>query len=129
MSYATQKMNKAKMDKYQAKQNYCRYYFNKHGHVPGKEDLRKWSQRYDKKKRIMEEGKQDTFQDRLIYTMGIKGIKSKQLAKDLYVSKMTVCEWRNTEHYPTIPTLILLSDYLGVTLDYLLKGNKNESAV
>lgn len=51
------------------------------------------------------------------------GITQQELADKLFVSRQTVSNWENGKNYPDIPTLILISDYYSLSLDYLLKGD------
>ncbi len=49
-----------------------------------------------------------------------KGILLKELAQELHCSVGTVSNYENGVHSPDLDTLILLADYYGVSVDYLL---------
>lgn len=49
-----------------------------------------------------------------------KKLTQKQLAKIIYVSSGTICNYENNVHYPDVEKLVALADYFDVTVDYLL---------
>mgnify|MGYP002533763524 CR=1 FL=1 len=49
-----------------------------------------------------------------------KHLTQAQLAKELNVSLSIVNKWENEKKNPSVDTLILLSKYFKVTVDYLL---------
>ena len=51
-----------------------------------------------------------------------KGISQEQLAEKIGVSRQAVSKWESDVCLPEIDKVILLSDFFGVTTDYLLKG-------
>lgn len=51
-----------------------------------------------------------------------KGISQEELADKIGVSRQAVSKWESEQSSPDIEKIILLSDYFGVTTDYLLKG-------
>ncbi len=53
-----------------------------------------------------------------------KGLTQEQAAELLSVSRQTISNWENEKSYPDIISVIKMSDYYDVTLDYLLKGEK-----
>lgn len=124
MSYATDKMHRIKKNHYDAKRCYIKTFTDKHGHPPNADDLSHWEKRYAERKKRHEEriASTDSFGARLRYVMACKGITNLKLAGDIYVSKLTVASWKNNKSYPSIPTLVILSNYLDVSIDYLLKG-------
>lgn len=109
-----------------ARRMYINFYKKKHGEYPPKKALNSWSKRYDdKKKNIAERLKdQNTFAYRLRYAMALKGVKTNDIAQNVYVSQTTAVGWRNGRYMPSVDSVILLSNYLGVSIDYLLKGVK-----
>ena len=46
------------------------------------------------------------------------------LAEVLNVTRQTISNWENHKNYPDIETLILISDKFNISLDILLKGDK-----
>lgn len=56
-----------------------------------------------------------------------KGVTSYKVSKDTGVSQTALSNWRLGKSVPTTNTLQKLADYFGVTIDYLLAGNKNEN--
>lgn len=45
------------------------------------------------------------------------------VAEKLHVTRQTVSNWETGKNYPDVPTLIELSEYYDLSLDYLLKGD------
>ena len=57
------------------------------------------------------------------------GLTQTELAERLYVSNKTVSKWERGAGYPETPQLVRLADLFGVTLDTLIRGDKNGIAV
>jgi transcriptional regulator with XRE-family HTH domain len=55
-----------------------------------------------------------------------KRISQEALAGQLNVSRQAVSKWETGEGYPEMETIIMISNLFGVTLDYLMKDNKEE---
>ncbi|MCD8341729.1 MAG: helix-turn-helix domain-containing protein [Clostridiales bacterium] len=53
-----------------------------------------------------------------------KGISQEELAEQAGVSRQAVSKWESGQSTPELEKLVLLSDYFGVTTDYLLKGTE-----
>lgn len=51
------------------------------------------------------------------------GQTQQEVAEVFHVTRQTVSNWENEKNYPDIPTLIAISDYYGISLDYLMKGD------
>lgn len=57
-----------------------------------------------------------------------KKLTQKQLAKIIYVTPGTICNYENNVRYPDVEKLVALADYFDVTVDYLLgRSNANLS--
>lgn len=56
-----------------------------------------------------------------------KGIKQNDLAQILKVSQGTLSNWERGEHDPDSQSLLLLSEILEKSIDYLLGGSDNAS--
>lgn len=52
-----------------------------------------------------------------------KQISQEELAEKIYVSRQTISNWEREKSYPDIHSLLLLSVYFDVSLDYLVKGD------
>ena len=52
-----------------------------------------------------------------------RGLTQQEAAKIFHVTRQTISNWENERNYPDIPTLVAISDYYGVSLDYLMKGD------
>ncbi len=59
------------------------------------------------------------FGKRLYQLRKDKKIGQVQLAKDLHVGKATISFWETGVTQPTLPNLIAIAKYFGVTIDYL----------
>lgn len=57
------------------------------------------------------------------------GLSQEQLAEQLGVSRQAISKWESGKAVPESDTLISISKYFDVTLDYLLKENANPSEV
>lgn len=57
------------------------------------------------------------------------GLTQTELSERLYVSNKTVSKWERGAGYPETPQLVRLADLFGVTLDSLIRGEKNGIAV
>ena len=55
--------------------------------------------------------------------MGSK-LTQEQVAEKLFVSRQTISNWENEKSYPDIISVIKLSDLYSISLDELLKGDK-----
>lgn len=49
-----------------------------------------------------------------------KGIGQERLSKDLGVSKGVISMWENGLREPSMSSLIIIAQYFGVTIDYLV---------
>ena len=58
--------------------------------------------------------------DRISSALDISGKLQKELAQELGVTDNTVCYWCSGARHPNIPQLIRISEFLGVSTDYLL---------
>ena len=58
-----------------------------------------------------------------------KGLTQIQLAEELYVSDKAVSKWEQDDSCPSIDTLIMLSEYFNVSIDYILKGKTPEKEI
>ena len=52
-----------------------------------------------------------------------RGLTQQEAAKIFHVTRQTISNWENEKNYPDIPTLVAISDYYEVSLDYLMKGD------
>lgn len=50
-------------------------------------------------------------------------ISQEELADNIYVSRQTISNWETGKNYPDIHSLLLLSNFFGITLDELVKGD------
>ena len=54
-----------------------------------------------------------------------QGLTQEALAERLHVSRQTISKWENDRSYPDISSVIALSDLYAISLDELLKEDKN----
>ncbi len=64
------------------------------------------------------------FNERLQELRKRRGITQEQLAQALFVSRTAVSKWESGRGYPSIDSLIAISEFFGVTVDDLLTGNQ-----
>lgn len=67
-----------------------------------------------------------TFGNRLYELRKNSGLSQEELAELLDVSRQSVSKWESDKGYPEMTRLIFLSDYFSVSLDYLMRGEKQE---
>ncbi|WP_099469562.1 helix-turn-helix domain-containing protein [Konateibacter massiliensis] len=69
--------------------------------------------------------------DRIQNLRKSKGISQEELADKVGVSRQAVSKWESEQSLPDLEKIIIMSEYFGVTTDYILKGIepavKNES--
>ena len=56
------------------------------------------------------------------------GLSQEQLAEALNVSRQAISKWEGGSATPESDKLLALSNYFGVSLDYLLKGGAPDAA-
>ncbi|MDL2318581.1 helix-turn-helix domain-containing protein [Eubacteriales bacterium OttesenSCG-928-A19] len=64
--------------------------------------------------------------DRIHGLRKAKGISQEELADAVGVSRQAVSKWESEQSVPDIDRVIIMSEYFGVTTDYILKGVENE---
>ncbi len=69
-----------------------------------------------------------TFSERLTDLRKKSGMSQEQLAEKLGLTRQTVSKWENGQSTPELAYIAILSELLGVTTDYLIKGTQNVSA-
>lgn len=67
-----------------------------------------------------------TIADRIQTLRKARGVSQEELADRIGVSRQAVSKWESEQSSPDLEKIILLSDYFGVTTDYLLKGIEPE---
>ena len=60
--------------------------------------------------------------DRIQNLRKAKGISQEELADRVGVSRQAVSKWENEQSMPDLDKVIIMSEYFGVTTDYILKG-------
>lgn len=60
--------------------------------------------------------------DRIQYLRKSKGISQEELADKVGVSRQAVSKWESEQSTPDLEKIIILSEFFGVTTDYILKG-------
>lgn len=65
------------------------------------------------------------FSERLKKERKKQKLTQQELAERLHVSRTSISNWEVGRNYPDLETLILLSDVLSVSLDHLLKEDKD----
>ena len=65
-----------------------------------------------------------TLADRISELRRKKGISQEELAVQLGVSRQAVSKWESGQSNPETDKIVQMSEYFGVTTDYLLKGTE-----
>ena len=58
--------------------------------------------------------------DRIQYLRKTKGISQEELADKIGVSRQAVSKWESEQSMPDIDKVVIMSDYFGVTTDYII---------
>ena len=62
-----------------------------------------------------------SFANNLQFVRKQKGVSQERLAETLHVTRQAVSKWEQGLAYPEIAKAIEISNYFGVSIDYLLK--------
>lgn len=54
-----------------------------------------------------------------------RGLSQEQLADKVGVSRQAVSKWESAQSAPDLEKIIMMSEYFGVTTDYILKGSQS----
>lgn len=60
--------------------------------------------------------------DRIQTLRKMKGLSQEELAEKTGVSRQAVSKWESGQSAPDLDKIIIMSEYFGVTTDYILKG-------
>ena len=63
-----------------------------------------------------------TFGERLVELRKSKGLSQEQLAEVLDLTRQTISKWELDQSTPDLEYIVKLSDFYGVSTDYLIKG-------
>jgi len=66
------------------------------------------------------------FGEMLVNLRKTKGLSQEQLAEELNLTRQTISKWELNQSTPDINYLVRLSDFFGVTADYLIKGEEED---
>lgn len=66
----------------------------------------------------------DTINDRIFTLRTQAGISQQRLADGLNLSRRAISLWETGRRTPDIQSVLLLTDYFQVSLDYLVKGSR-----
>ena len=66
-----------------------------------------------------------SFGNRLYELRKSKNVSQEELAELLDVSRQSISKRENDKAYPEMTRLLFMSDYFGVSLDYLMRGTEN----
>ena len=74
-----------------------------------------------------------TFGERLRELRKEKGKNQEELAKIFFITKSSICKYEKDNNFPSAQLIQSMSDYFGVSVDYLLgktdKRNENKSRI
>lgn len=70
-----------------------------------------------------------TFGERLYELRKDKNISQEELAELLDVSRQSISKWENDKAYPEMTRLLFMSEYFNVSLDYLMRGVKENENI
>ena len=61
------------------------------------------------------------FNEKLVSIRKKQGLSQEELGMELQVSRQTISKWETGQSYPDFQSLVMLSDYFGMSLDELVK--------
>ena len=61
------------------------------------------------------------FNEKLVSIRKKQGLSQEELGMELQVSRQTISKWESGQSYPDFQSLVMLSDYFGMSLDELVK--------
>ena len=61
------------------------------------------------------------FNEKLVSIRKKQGLSQEELGMELQVSRQTISKWETGKSYPDFQSLVMLSDYFGMSLDELVK--------
>lgn len=64
------------------------------------------------------------FNERLKKEQEKRGWSQTDLAEEIHVSRQSVSKWETGKNYPSIEIIIVLSDLFGITIDEMLRSDK-----
>lgn len=70
-----------------------------------------------------------TISQRIFFLMEKQGKKQKELSKFTGISTSTISAWNKRGTNPAADTISTIADFLEVTVDYLLTGKENQTAI
>lgn len=66
--------------------------------------------------------------DRILLLLEQKNISAAELTREISLTNGLISQWKKGKQKPSTEAIIKLSDYFGVTTDYLLLGNEDTSS-
>lgn len=66
-----------------------------------------------------------TITERIFSILSQKGITQKEFSQNIDVNEKTVSAWKKNNSLPPVDKISKISDYLNVTIEYLITGNEN----
>ena len=58
--------------------------------------------------------------DRVFHLMQERGVRASDIVKQTGIKQSTITEWKMGRSSPSVNALVMLADYFGVTVDYLV---------
>lgn len=58
--------------------------------------------------------------DRIFHLMQERGVRASDIVKQTGIKQSTITEWKMGRSSPSVNALVMLADYFGVTVDYLV---------
>jgi|GEM_PF-6942503 len=65
--------------------------------------------------------------DRILTLMSDRGVKAKELTSSTGINHGAISEWKSGRSKPSAEAIIKLSEYFGVSTDFLLKGSEPQT--
>lgn len=67
-----------------------------------------------------------TISQRMFKLMDDKRLTQRELSKKLDIAQSTISSWKNNNTSPPTELLLSISEFLGVSIEYLLSGQESE---
>ena len=70
-----------------------------------------------------------TITERIFYVLSEKGLSQKEFAQSIGVNEKTVSAWKKNNSLPPADKLSEISDYLNISVNYLLSGEETSNFI
>ena len=70
-----------------------------------------------------------TVTERIFSILAQKGLSQKEFSNNIEVNEKTVSAWKKNNSLPPVDKISKISEFLGVSITYLITGEENETGI